>query len=112
MQEIFDGSSVIVVNDTFDKSWRRIGLAIERAGMVVETNDRAKGIYFLRPPKVESGWVDKLQFWKDSEDTNVRYRVNIKDGGKACEVSVTDQNGVSDVAAKQMLEAVYKNIGQ
>ncbi|MDD5300521.1 MAG: outer membrane protein assembly factor BamC [Gallionella sp.] len=112
LQEVFDGSSVIVVNDAFDKSWRRVGLAIERAGLPVETNDRAKGIYFLRPPKAESGWLDKLQFWKDSEDTNTRYRVNVKDGGKACEVSVTDQNGVSDVAAKQMIEALYKNINQ
>lgn len=112
LQEVFDGSSVIVVNDVFDKSWRRVGLAIERAGLIVETNDRAKGIYFLRPAKAESGWLDKLQFWRDSEDTNTRYRVNVKDGGKACEVSVTDQDGVSDVVAKQMIEAIYKNISQ
>lgn len=112
LQGIFDGSSVIVVNDTFDKAWHRVGLAIERAGLPVESNDRAKGIYFLRPAKAESGWLDKLQFWKDGENTNARYRVTVKDGGKACEVSVTDQDGVSDDATKQMIEAVYKNINQ
>ena len=110
--EIFDGSSVIVINDAFDKSWRRVGLAIERAGLSVEDKDREKGIYFLRTAKQEKGWLDTLQFWKDDEDSNVRYRVNVKDAGASCEVSVTNQNGVSTDASKQQLEAIYKNINQ
>ncbi len=110
--QVFDGSSVIVINDTFDKSWRRVGLAIERTGYVVEDKDRAKGVYFLHTAKVEKGWTDKLQFWKDEEDTISRYRVNVKDGGASCEVSVTDQNGASSDASKQRLEAIYKNINQ
>lgn len=112
LQEIFDGSSIIVVNDAFDKSWRRVGLAIERAGLAVEDKDRARGIYFLRPVKAESGWMDKLQFWKDSENPDARYRVNVKDGGAACEVSVTDQDGEHNDATRLLLEAVYKNIDQ
>ncbi|WP_435626873.1 outer membrane protein assembly factor BamC [Candidatus Ferrigenium straubiae] len=112
LEEIFDGSKIIVVNDTFDRSWRRAGLAIERAGLAVEDKDRARGIYFLRPAKVERDWLDKLQFWKSGENNNTRYRVNVKDGGAACEVSVTDQDGASDDAAKQMVEAIYKNINQ
>ncbi len=110
--EIFDGSSVIVISDAFDKSWRRVGLAIERAGLVVEDKDRAKGVYFLRSAKTEKGWMDKLQFWKDEEDGNMRYRVNVRDGGTSCEVSVTDENGVSSDASRQRLEAIFKNINQ
>lgn len=110
--QVFDGSSVIVINDAFDKSWRRVGLAIEHAGYVVEDKDRAKGVYFLHTVKVEKGWTDKLQFWKDEEDSSLRYRVNVKDGGASCEVSVTDQNGASSDASKQRLEAIYKNINQ
>ena len=112
LEEIFDGSKIVVVNDAFDRSWRRVGLAIERAGLAVEDKDRVNGIYFLRLAKAESGWLDKLQFWKGSEDTNRRYRGNVKDGGAACEVSVTDQDGASDDATKQMIEAIYKNINQ
>ncbi len=112
LQEIFDGSKIIVMNDAFDRSWRKVGLAIERAGLAVEDKDRVKGIYFLRPVKAESGWLNKLQFWKGSGDSNMRYRVNVKDGGTACEVSVTDQDGASDDATKQMIEAIYKNINQ
>ena len=110
--EIFDGSQVIIINDAFDKSWRRVGLAIERAGLIVDDKDRTKGIYFLRTVKAEKSWIDALEFWKDDEDANLRYRVNVKDGGKSCEVSVTDQNGVVSDASKQRLEAIYKNINQ
>ncbi|MDZ4202209.1 MAG: outer membrane protein assembly factor BamC [Gallionella sp.] len=110
LQEIFDGSRIIVINDTFDRSWRRTGLAIERAGMVVEDKDRERGIYFLRPSKAENGWMDKLMFWKDDEGSNLRYRVTVKDGGTVCEVSVSDQDGAASAATVQLTEAIYKNI--
>lgn len=112
LQEIFDGSSIIEINDAFDRSWRRVGLAIERAGLAVEDKDRARGIYFLRPVKAEKGWMDKLKFWSDDGESDRRYRVNVKDGGAACEVSVTDQDGASDDASKQMIEAIYKHINE
>lgn len=112
LEAIFDGSKIIVVNDAFDRSWRKAGLAIERAGLVVEDKDRARGIYFLRPAEVEKGWLDKLAFWESSEDTGRRYRVNVKDGGTACEVSVTDQDGATDATSGKMLEAIYKNISE
>lgn len=112
LEEIFDGSKIIVVNDAFDRSWRRVGLAIERAGLTVDDMNRVKGIYFLRPAKVEKGWLDKLTFWENSEDTSRRYRVNLKDGGTACEVSVTDQDGANGEISGKILEAIFKNINE
>lgn len=112
LQEVFDGSKIIVVNDAFDRTWRRAGLAIERAGLAVEDKDRAKGVYFLRSAKAEKGLMDSLMFWKDDEASDRRYRVNVKDGGAACEVSVTDQDGATDDTTQQMIEAIYKNINE
>jgi outer membrane protein assembly factor BamC len=109
LQEVFDGSKVIVVNDAFDKSWRRVGLAIERAGLSVEDRDRARGIYFLGQPKAERGWMDSLKFWED-DASDRRYRVIVKDGGAASEVTVTDQDGAIDQAGQQLIEAIYKHI--
>jgi outer membrane protein assembly factor BamC len=111
MQEVFDGSKVVVVNDTFDRSWQKVGVAIERAGLAVENSDRASGVYFLRSDKAESGLLDKVQFWKEDAG-NIRYRVNVRDGGRACEVSVTDQDGASDDASSRMIEEIFRNIGQ
>lgn len=112
LQEIFDGSNIIVINDAFDRSWRRVGLAIERAGLPVEDKDRAKGVYYLKSVKAEKGWMDKLMFWTDDEEGARRYRVNVKDGGSACEVTVTDQDGTADDTSKKMIETIYKNINE
>ena len=97
------------MNDAFDRAWRKVGLAIEGAGLAVEDKNREKGIYFLRPVKVEKSW---LKFWQSDEDTEHQYRVNVKDGGAICEVSVTDQNGASSTVTRQMVEAIYKHINQ
>ncbi|HEU0189346.1 MAG TPA: outer membrane protein assembly factor BamC [Gallionella sp.] len=112
LREVSEGGVIIVMNDAFDRSWRKVGLAIESAGLVVEDKNRDKGIYFLRPIKVESGWLDSLKFWKSNVDTENRYQVNIKDGGAICEVSVSNQNGASNMTTKQMVEAIYKNINK
>lgn len=112
LREISAGNTVVVVNDAFDRSWRKVGLALESAGLAVEDKDRDKGIYYLSPVRLESGWLDKLKFWKSNEDTTRHYRVNVKDGGTSCEVTVVDQDGASNKVSKQMLEAIYKNINQ
>ena len=112
MLQIVDGSSVIVIHDRFDKSWRRVGLAIEHAGLVVDDKDREKGIYFLANVKQKQGFVAKLEFWKSDEDSNLTYRVMVKDDGASCEVSVTDQNGVSSATSRHKLDEIYKNINQ
>jgi outer membrane protein assembly factor BamC len=112
LQDVFDGSRIIVINDAFDRSWRKAGLAIERAGLVVEDKDRTRGIYLLAAQKSERGWMDALMFWQDSEDTTRRFRVNVKDGGALCEVGVTDEDGTSDDTTNKMIDAIYKHIEQ
>lgn len=112
LREVSPGNTIVVVNDAFDRSWRKVGLALESAGLVVEDKDRDKGIYYLRPVKLESGWLDKLKFWKNNKDITSHYRVIVKDGGTSCEVSAIDQDGARNKISKQMLEAIYKNINQ
>ena len=42
LREVSGGSTIIVVNDAFDRSWRKVGLAIESAGLAVEDKDRER----------------------------------------------------------------------
>ena len=112
LREVADGGVIIAMNDAFDRSWRKVGLAIESASLAVEDRNREKGIYYLRPIRVERGWLESLKFWKSNVDTENNYRVIVKDGGAVCEVSVTDQNGASSTVTKQMTEAIYKHINQ
>src|SRR5215813_1084274 len=74
-----DGSSKLVVDDSFDRAWRRVGLALDRTGFTVVDRDRSKGLYFVRyanpdlDPK-RKGWLDRLQFWKTDEVKPEQYR--------------------------------------
>ncbi len=112
LREISPGNTVIVMNDTFDRSWRKVGLAIENAGLGVEDKDREKGVYYLRPIKIETGWLDKLKFWKNNVDTSRHYRVNVKDNGASCQVSVTDQSGANNKASQEMLDSIYQTVSK
>lgn len=100
------GVSSILIKDTFDKSWRRVGLAIERLKLAVEDKDRSKGIYFLQP--IKAGGSVNLP--KEAGDTPTSYRVVVQDGGASCTVVVTAADGLSDAASKLVLEVLYKNI--
>jgi outer membrane protein assembly factor BamC len=71
-----DGTLTLVVNDEFDRAWRRIGLALDRVGFVVEDKNRSNGVYFVRytdvdidtSPKNKKGLLDKLKFWGDDKE--------------------------------------------
>jgi len=112
LRQLPDGSTVIVVNDAFDRSWRRAGLAIESASLVLEDKDREQGIYFLRPIKLQNSWFERLKFWKWGDQADQQYLVKVKDGGVLCEVSVTDQDGVSNKVTNKLIEEIYKYINQ
>ncbi len=43
-----DGQVMLVMDEAFDRAWRRVGLALDRIGFTVEDRDRAQGLYFVR----------------------------------------------------------------
>ncbi len=72
-----DSSVTLNLNDPFDRGWRRVGLALDRIGFVIEDKDRSKGLFFVRYADVEindgptkkKGLLDTLKFWgKDDEE--------------------------------------------
>ncbi|NNM69643.1 MAG: outer membrane protein assembly factor BamC [Gallionella sp.] len=106
LQVADNGPSSILIKDAFDKSWRRVGLAIDRLKLVLEDKDRSKGIYYLQP--IKAGGKFKLP--KEAGAAMVNYRVLVQDGGATCTVVVTATDGSSNASGKQLLEALYKNI--
>lgn len=71
-----DGSITLTLNDEFDRAWRRVGLALDRVGFVVEDRDRSNGIFYVRysdididnGPEKKKGLIDSLKFWDDDEE--------------------------------------------
>jgi len=103
-----DGSEQLEVFEPFDRTWRRVGLALDRVGFTVEDRDRQKGQYFVRyaDPEAEldkknpknAGWLDRLAFWR-SDDPKVKaeqYRVQVTAAAANSEVHVLNKDGAPE----------------
>lgn len=93
----------VETDEGFDRSWRRVGLALDRAGFTVEDRDRVQGIYFVRyvADQVEKkGFFSRLFSWGSSEADKEaqRYRIIVKaaPSGNASEVSVQTNKAEPD----------------
>lgn len=102
------GFETLEVFEPFDRTWRRVGLALDRVGFTVEDRDRQKGQYFVRysDPEAEMAKVDankpgllsKLAFWKPS-DPKVKaeqYRVHVRQLAGKSVVQVLGKDGSAD----------------
>jgi len=103
-----NGSGTLELTETFDRAWRRVGLALDRVGFTVEDRDRSKGYYFVRyvDPQIDGkrssdkdkGFLSKLAFWR-SDDSAIKaeqYRVLVKQAGSVSEVQVQNKAGQPD----------------
>ncbi len=97
------GDGSIEVLESFDRAWRRIGLALDRVGFTVEDRDRTKGIYFVRyvdpeidNSKKDAGFLDKLAFWKSNPEIQTQYRVEVRSTGDLTTVFVAPAEGKTD----------------
>jgi outer membrane protein assembly factor BamC len=110
LQTMADGRQVIILKEAFDRSWRRVGLALEEAQIDIEDKDRSQGIYRLSRVVKESSWLDSMKFWQGSDGPNKRYRVTVKHEDGLSQVSVADQNDAIDEGSTQLIKAIYKHI--
>lgn len=71
-----DGLLNLKTHDQFDRAWRRVGLALDRVGFVVEDRDRSRGLYYVRYADLgateegsskKKGLLESLKFWGDDE---------------------------------------------
>ena len=98
--------SSLTMNDTFDRAWRRVGLALDRVGFTVVDRDRTEGTYFVRyaDPETlarnEPGILDKLKFWQSETKESVeQYRITVKETAGKTEVRVLDKANAPEATA-------------
>jgi outer membrane protein assembly factor BamC len=94
---------VVVINEPFDRAWRRVGLALDRTGFTVEDRDRSQGTYFVRyvppnPDKKDPGFFGRL-FSRERAEPPVKYRINLKTEGETTTVSVLNASGAPETSA-------------
>ena len=110
-----EGKVYLAVKEEFPAAWESTGLALGRAGVVVDQADMARGVYYIR---LETGagkgdkkgvW-SKLKFWggKGSEV----HQLSLTGVGDKTEVVVLDEDGkweTSD-AAGQLLSRLHDEL--
>jgi outer membrane protein assembly factor BamC len=94
-----DGRSFVQLPDTFDRSWRQVGLALDRSGFTVEDRDRSNGIYYIRyvdTNQVENqpGLFDRVFGTGAKRNlTGKKFRVTVNADSAGSRVGVLDDNG-------------------
>ena len=95
---------VVAVDETFERAWRRVGLALDRVGFTVEDRDRTKGVYYVRyvdqnqeanGKAVEKGFFSRM--FSGSKDDKAkaaqRYQIAVRSATAGSQVSVLNSEG-------------------
>ncbi len=113
-----DGTAV-ALPDAFDRAWRRVGLALDRVGFMVEDRNRADGVYFVKyqdpdAAPIKRTGVSKLAFWRSDEKPGpVQYRVRVAgQPGSGTEVRVLGKDGEPEKSetAKRILGLLVEQL--
>jgi len=102
-----NGAGHVRVDESFDRAWRRVGLALDRVGFTVEDRDRTQGVYFVRyvDPEADNkskggGLLTRLfGFGGNTAAARqaVQYRIAVKEqGANVTHVSVQTREGAPE----------------
>lgn len=122
--EVGEGRNRLVLDESFDRAWRRVGLALDRIGFTVEDRDRSQGLFYVRyiDPDADmrsqrpEGMLSRLAFWRGSEtgaaSGGSEYRIRVGSSAGGSQVSVLSREGGEDTSttAKRMLELLHEQL--
>ena len=107
------------IAESFAKSWRLTGLALDRVGFAVEDRDRSSGIYYVRyndpmaDAEEDDGWFSKLKFWSGSAaEEDARFQILVASKASSTEVVVLDEQGqrLATETAERILTLIHEQI--
>ena len=113
---MLNGQPAIVLQDSFDRTWRRTGVALDRSGFTVEDRDRMAGVYFVRyvatgTSSEPTGFLGRIfGSKKDTPSTLTKYQIKVISSGEnqsAVRVlTVTGQPEPSTQDAERILKLI------
>ena len=96
--------SALLIGETFDRAWRRVGVALDSGNFAVDDRDRAAGDFYVRyvdtdtgMKREEPGFFSRLFGAKDPAKAPT-YRLHLTDQGTSTEVTVFDADGKRDTS--------------
>jgi outer membrane protein assembly factor BamC len=97
---LMSNGNVLTMSDSFDVTWRRVGVALDRTGFTVEDRDRTQGTYFVRyvdtTTKEEKGFFSNLFSGTKADTGPLKYRVVVRSVNGKSEVSVLNAAGQAE----------------
>jgi len=113
-----DGVPLLLVKENFARTWRRVGLALDRLGLIVDDRDRSKGVYFVRlgedfiAHRIEKqGFFDRL-FKGEKDVTDKRYLIRVDGRGEVTVVTPHDGEGKPEKGeiGKLLIKLLYDQL--
>src|SRR5205809_1437128 len=107
------------LDDTFDRAWRRVGIALDRSGFTVEDRDRAQGLYFVRYVDPASAGREEPNFFsrvfsrkKNDPAALAKYRGKVNGEGTTTTVAVLDSQGKAETgeAGKRIVNLLLEDL--
>jgi outer membrane protein assembly factor BamC len=102
------------VKDSFDRAWRRVGLAFDRIGYTVEDRNRAEGTFIVQraaaniEKEKSTEYFGSLAFWRSKDGTTQttmqQYQIKLKQELDRTVISVQPLAGGDDATSKKILQ--------
>lgn len=115
-QDVRSQGAALIVSESFDRAWRRVGVALDGGGFSVEDRDRSAGDYYVRYVDTDTGEkIDQPGFFSrmfsgDKKAEAPQYRIHLVGSGEQTTVTVLDAKGERDNSATaQRLLSVLKD---
>lgn len=108
--------STLVMRENFSRSWRLVGLALDRIGLVVEDRNRSEGLYYVS--RVESAlaardknWLSTLFSSDVAKADQKQWRLKIS-GDQSTTIRVLDEQGkpVEEKLAVPLLQRLQESL--
>jgi outer membrane protein assembly factor BamC len=90
------------VQETFDRAWRRVGVALDSGGFTVDDRDRSAGDFYVRYLDTDTGLqrdepgIFSRLFGTARPSQAPQYRIHVAGQGATTLVTVLDTNGKQD----------------
>ena len=95
-----DGAQVLHVGEGFARTWRRVGIALDRIGLFVEDRNRSNGLYYLRitddfkvKVQEEKDWLSNLFSSGGNVKLKERYLLSVVEEGPVTVISIYEPSG-------------------
>jgi outer membrane protein assembly factor BamC len=121
-RELTSGQSgaALQVDDTLERAWRRVGVALDRSGFTVEDRDRSLGVYYVRYVDPKLAGTEEPGFFartftgaKKADPASERYQIAVRGQGAASSVvSVLDSQGAAQNSdsARNIIQLLVKEL--